>query len=108
MGYSQGSSGVELILGQFYVAFGQGAGCVRVHRETIGAIREHYVGLIEKNADSWEAEGVQVLERVRTVGRLAALKAVQDGSSAIAPKHFTDSTTAVQARSRTRWCGMEV
>jgi hypothetical protein len=105
MAYSSGSSDVEQILGQFYVAFGQGAGCVRVKRETIGAIREHYIGLIEKNASSWEADAVQVLERVRTVGRLSALTAVQDGASAISREHFEGSTRAVQARSRTRWCG---
>jgi hypothetical protein len=98
-------SEVEQILGQFFVAFGQGTGCVRVKRETIAAIRNHYIGMIETYSQSWEEDAVQVLERVRTVGRLAALNSLQQGSSAISPEHFLDATGRIQHSSRTRWCG---
>ena len=83
-------SEVEQILGQFFVAFGQGAGCVRVARDTIVAIRNQYVGMIEKEARTWEEDSVQVLERVRTVGRLAALTALQRGSPTIERQDFLD------------------
>lgn len=102
---SSGYSEVEQILGQFFVAFGQGAGCVRVRRETILAIRERYLAVIETEAHSWEEEAVQVLERVRTVGRLAALIATERGASSIAREDFVQSTGRIESRSRTRWCG---
>ena len=98
-------SEVEQILGQFFVAFGQGTGCVRVARETVAAIRNHYVDMIQEYSPSWEEDAVQVLERVRTVGRLAALNSLEQGSSTISPEHFKDATGKIQSRSRTRWCG---
>ena len=105
MADSSGYSDVEQILGQFFVAFGQGSGCVRVGRETILAIRDQYIDMIAKEYGSWEEEAVQVLERVRTVGRLSALIALQRGSSTIERQDFLESTGTVQHRSRTRWCG---
>ena len=54
-------SEVEQILGQFFVAFGQGTGSVRVARETVAAIRDQYIGMIEKYSSSWEDDAVQVL-----------------------------------------------
>ena len=98
-------SEVEQIMGQFFVAFGQGTGCVRGAPHTIAAIRHHYVGMIEQYSASWEEDAVQVLERVRTVGRLAALNSLQHGSSTIGPEDFEAATGKVQHQSRTRWCG---
>ncbi|MGB2713058.1 MAG: hypothetical protein WBC51_02700 [Vicinamibacterales bacterium] len=102
---SSAYSEVEQILGQFFVAFGQGAGCVRVRRETVLAIRDRYIDVIEAESHTWEEEAVQVLERVRTVGRLAALIATERGSSSITREDFVQSTGRIESTSRTRWCG---
>jgi hypothetical protein len=103
----------EDILGQFYYAFGQGAGAVRVQRAAIAALRARYLGPIQAAPGPWDAVAGNVLGLVAQVGRLAALLATQDGRAAISEADFVRARQVVEARahqredaSRTLFCGI--
>lgn len=73
----------EDIMGQIYIAFGQGAGNLRVSRKTCAELRKRYYPKIAKALDLWDKEGAQALERVRALGRMIAAEATARGLSAI-------------------------
>ena len=68
-GYTQ-----EGIMAQIFVAFGQGTGATRVSHDAAVALRTLYFDAIttEIVTTRWAEEAVQVLERIRAIGKLAA------------------------------------
>lgn len=87
----------EDILGQFYVAFGQGAGTMRVRREAIAALRRRYFPAIQASARIWPNVAGNVLSLVMQVGRLAALLATQAGRTAISQADFMLARRTIEA-----------
>ena len=81
-------STVHEILVQLFIAFGQGAGTMRVSRETIAAATRDYVDRIEQHVDRWESIQVQTLDVARSLGRLSAHLALLDAGDVILPKHY--------------------
>ena len=101
MAYTQ-----EGIMAQIWVAFGQGAGAIRVSQEAALELRRWYFDAITPQIidTQWATQGVQVLDRIRAIGSLAALKATGSGSTAISPQNVYDSATTVQLTSDTELC----
>jgi histone H3/H4 len=89
---------VEDILGQFYCAFGQGAGSMRIRRSAIAALRDRYGDPIAANLDSWKKMAPSVLGFVAQVGRTAALFATQEGRTAIDARDFVRARQMVEHR----------
>ena len=87
----------ESILGQFYCAFAQGAGTMRIRRDAIVALRARYLGPIQTQTTSWRGLASSVLPLLAQVGRLAALMATQEGRTAIAESEFTRARQIVEA-----------
>jgi len=101
MSYSQ-----EGIMAQIWIAFGQGAGAIRVSQDAALELRRWYYDAITPQVvdQQWETEAVQVLDRIRAIGTLAALKATSSGATAITPKEVYESASTVQATSLTDLC----
>jgi len=101
MAYTQ-----EGIMSQILVAFGQGAGAIRVSQDAALELRRWYFDAITPQIidQQWETSAVQLLERARAIGSLAALKATTTGATAIGPKDVYASATTVQATSMTELC----
>ncbi len=101
MSYSQ-----EGIMAQIWIAFGQGAGAIRVSQEAALELRRWYYEAITPQVvdQRWETEAVQVLERIRAIGSLAALKATSSGATVITPTEVYESASTVQATSFTDLC----
>jgi hypothetical protein len=75
----------DAILGQMLVAFGQGTGTVRLSQGACMAFRDRYWPWIDGGiVVLWDTAAVQVLERVRAIGRLLAVRAGIEGRTAIA------------------------
>ena len=95
----------EGILDQILVAFGQGTGAVRVAGQAAAALRDRY----EPYADdrvlaSWSEVGVQILERIRAMGRFAALRATEGASTVITRPMVTTAIESVEKVSLTDFC----
>ncbi len=94
------------VLNQTLVAFGQGTGCVRV---SSGACRE-LVGLMtpiieaRNLAGDWEDIAVQMLERIRTIGRVAVNLMLDEGRVYIEEKDVAVAFRRVQLGSKTGDC----
>lgn len=86
----------EDILGQFFYAFGQGAGSMRVQRSAIAALRARYAGPIQAAPGPWKAVSANVLGFVAQVGRLAALFATEAGRTAINREDFMRARRLVE------------
>jgi hypothetical protein len=101
MAYTQ-----EGIMAQIWIAFGQGAGAIRVSQDAALELRRWYFNAITPQviAKEWETEAVQVLDRIRAIGSLAALKATSAGGTAITPMEVYESASAVQETSLTPLC----
>ncbi len=96
------------IMAQIMVAFGQGTGATRVSQEAALQLRTIYHGAItEELTGLWGTEAVQVLERVRAIGKLAAHRATATGATAITVDDVRTSATAVQAVSCSPFCPPE-
>jgi hypothetical protein len=54
--------------------------------------------------ESWETAAVQVLDRIRVIGSLAAIKATSVGATTITPQDVYESATLVQVASGTPLC----
>lgn len=91
----------EEIMGQIYVAFGQGTGNMRVSHKVCGALKGRYARFITDDVKNklWETEGVQALERIRALGRLMAVKASLAGKTVIQDDIFTTSAQAIEQES---------
>jgi hypothetical protein len=95
----------EGIMAQIWVAFGQGTGTIRVSQEAAWALRELYYDAIDETALSvWESEAVQVLERIRAIGRLAAALAIEQAQITIPKALVLQAAAAVEAASGTSLC----
>jgi hypothetical protein len=95
----------DSILAQILVAFGQGTGSVRVSQEACQPFYERYAPRIDAGVLAvWRTEGVQVLERIRAIGRTAALQASLAGGTAISRETVAGAMQAVEAVSRTVLC----
>jgi hypothetical protein len=81
------SIGAEEIMGQYLLAFGAGAGTMRVRRVAVTALRERYLPCIQAALDEspelWDTQGSQVLYFVGVIGQLAALRTLESGQHAI-------------------------
>ena len=101
MAYTQ-----EGIMAQIWIAFGQGAGAIRVSQDAALELRRWYFDAITPQIinTEWATQGVQVLDRIRAIGSLAATKAVLAGATAISTEDVYDSATTVQLTSDTELC----
>lgn len=98
---------VEEMMAQVLVVFGQGTGAIRIPRKTAAAIRSHYLSMKDRAIPVWASQAGAALERVRTVGRLAAQLAVARGASEVGPADFTAAAETVEQASRTPICNQE-
>lgn len=95
----------EGILAQVAAAFGQGTGAVRIAQSAILALTQRYEPQVdEKLLEVWEHEGVQVLERIRAMGRLASELSTREGGTAIQPEHVMEACRTVERASGTLFC----
>lgn len=95
----------EGIMGQVWVAFGQGTGAMRVEHDAALALRDYYLRFITPTVlQDWDQGKVQALEKLRAVGRMAAVKAATRGDTTINAADVTSSATAVSAVAPTDWC----
>jgi hypothetical protein len=93
------------IMAQVYVAFGQGTGAVRVSQEAALELHRWYYNAITPGVIAeWEDTALQVLDRIRAIGSLAALKAILEGSPTINVTQVYESAAQVQAKSDTPIC----
>jgi len=101
MAYTQ-----EGIMAQIWIAFGQGAGAIRVTQDAAMELRRWYFDAITPQVVDveWETSAVQVLDRIRAIGSLAAMKATSAGATAILPRDVYDSAAIVQDTSGTPLC----
>jgi hypothetical protein len=101
MAYTQ-----EGIMAQVWIAFGQGAGAIRVSHDAAMELRRWYYDAITPEVinEKWQTDAVQALDRIRAIGRLAALQAAQAGSTVIKPENIHASARKVQAASCTPLC----
>lgn len=93
------------IMAQVYVAFGQGTGAVRVSQEAALELHRWYYNAITPAVIAdWGSAALQVLDRIRAIGSLAALKAIQQGSPTITVLQVYESAAQVQVESDTPYC----
>jgi hypothetical protein len=99
----------EGIMAQIWIAFGQGAGAVRVSHDAAMELYRWYHDAITPDIihERWQTDAVQALERIRAVGRRAALMAASAGSTVINPQDVYESASKVQAVSLTPLCPPE-
>ena len=96
----------EGIMSQILVAFGQGTGMTRVSHDAATALRTLYFDAIKPEivGTHWSTEAVQVLERIRALGRLAASKAVTRGDTTVSAEDVSSSAPTIQTKSDTAFC----
>jgi hypothetical protein len=101
MAYTQ-----EGIMSQILVAFGQGTGAIRVSQEAALELRRWYFDAITPQIvnTEWATKALQVLDRIRAIGTLAALKAILVGAVAVSQLDVYDSALTVQLTSDTELC----
>lgn len=101
MAYTQ-----EGIMAQIWIAFGQGSGAIRVSQEAALELRRWYHDAITAQIIDleWATQAIQVLDRIRAIGALAALKATLSASTVITPQNVYDSAAEVQLTSDTDLC----
>lgn len=101
MAYTQ-----EGIMAQIWIAFGQGAGAIRVSHDAALELYQWYYDKITPYIihERWQTDAVQVLDRMRAIGRHAAYLATRDGSTVIKPAYVYEAATKVQAQSLTPLC----
>lgn len=95
------------IMAQILVAFGQGTGSLRVSQEAAMELHNRYYPKITDDVikTRWAAEGVQVLERIRAIGRLVASNTSAAGGTTIAGGGAVNSAAAtVELKSQTDLC----
>jgi hypothetical protein len=101
MAYTQ-----EGIMAQIWIAFGQGTGAVRVSHDAALELYQWYYDKITPYIihERWQTDAVQALDRIRAIGRLAALKAADAGSTVIKPEYVYEAAVKVQSLSLTPLC----
>lgn len=90
-------------MAQIWIAFGQGAGAIKVSREAALELRRWYFDAITPRItdERWDAQAAYVLDRMRAIGRLAASKAASIGASAITQREVNESASALLERQGT-------
>lgn len=93
----------EGMMAQIWIAFGQGAGAIRVSPEAALELRRWYFDAITPRIanEAWEVYAAYVLDRMRAIGQLAASKAASIGASAITPREVNESASALLERQGT-------
>jgi hypothetical protein len=94
----------EGIMAQIWVAFGQGTGPTRASQEAVLALRMRYFDKIEEHRHEWGPNAVQVLERIRTIGKVAELQATKRAGTTISVDDVNEAIEAVERESDTSWC----
>lgn len=94
----------EGVMAQIWVAFGQGTGATRTSQKAVLALHTRYFAEIPKRLPEWETNATQVLERIRTIGRVAVLNATQRADTAISEDDVNAAILAVENESDTSWC----
>lgn len=91
----------EEIMGQIYMAFGQGTGQMRVSHTVGTALKGRYFKFINDKVKQteWEKEGVQALERIRALGRLMATRTMLSGKTVISDEFFVEAALAIETES---------
>lgn len=94
------------VVQQSLVAFGQGTSCIRVNAEAAQYVVDLMQATIERfrTHEKWGTEAVQVLERLRAIGRLAALYATENGSTVITGENVSKAASLVQLTSKSPQC----
>lgn len=94
------------VVQQSLVAFGQGTDYMRVNAEAAQYVVDLMRVTIERFRvhETWETEAVQVLERLRAIGRLSASYATQGGSTVITGEEVSKASILVQRSSKTSLC----
>lgn len=93
------------IMAQVWIAFGQGTGAIRVSQNAAMELhRWYYDAITEEVVANWGAWSLQVLDRIRAIGSLAALKAIQNGSPTVTAMMVHEAAVIVQQRSDTPIC----
>lgn len=96
-------------MAQVWIAFGQGTNYLRVSQEaalTLYAL--YYKAITDDLIEKWEYESVQILERIRAIGRLSAQLAVASGDTKIIPPYVLEAAARVQAESDTERCPPDI
>ncbi|MEM8995127.1 MAG: hypothetical protein AAGF23_10100 [Acidobacteriota bacterium] len=94
------------VINQSLVAFGQGTNFMRVSSracreiERLMTVADQQRGLTEH----WGEIAVQLLERVRSVGRVAQAWAIEDGETVIGEEYIGRAFRKVQLTSKTTGC----
>jgi hypothetical protein len=92
-------------MAQVCVAFGQGTGATRVSQEACMALYDRYLPMItDKVLANWEDDAVQVLERIRVLGRMVAAQAHLAGESVISVDRVNAAAPQVEKNSDTYIC----
>ncbi|HYU32425.1 MAG TPA: hypothetical protein VEW48_09690 [Thermoanaerobaculia bacterium] len=94
----------EGIMAQIWVAFGQGTGLTRTSQKAVLALQARYYEEIPKYVSEWGEQAVQVLERIRAIGKVAAFKATERGSTVISEDDVNAAMPTVERESLTSWC----
>lgn len=100
MAYTQ-----EGIVAQIMVAFGQGTGAMRIAQDAALQVQTMSYALItDVVTREWETVAVDVLEKARTAGKLAAQLAVGSGAIAIHVEDVDSSVSTVRATTISPLC----
>lgn len=96
----------EGIMAQIWIAFGQGTGCTRTSQKAALVLRERYFDHIATSGiiKVWKENAMQVLERIRLIGKIASLIAVQRGDTTISEADVQIAIVKVEVESDTSWC----
>ena len=94
----------EGIMAQIWVAFGQGTGMTRASQKAVMVLHAKYFEHIDKHLEEWGPNAVQVLERIRTIGKVAAHRAVGRADTTISEADVTEAIDAVEHESDSSWC----
>ena len=96
----------EDVVQQSLVAFGQGTNYMRVNAEAAQYVVDLMQATIERFRihENWGTEAVQVLERLRAIGRLSASYATQNGGTVISGEEVSRAAILVQRASKSDYC----
>jgi histone H3/H4 len=95
---------------QTMVAFGQGAHDMRISHMACRAVLARYQPWIgeKKIKEMWEKEAVQILERIKALGRLAAAIATKKGRTAIQADDVEEAIPTMEKGSSTTLCVADI
>ena len=94
------------VINQSLVALGQGTGCIRISSRACRVFVDLMTAVEAKRKlhEQWEQTAVQMLERMRTVGRVAASLILDEGRVHIEEEEITLAFRRVQGGSKTIDC----